>query len=145
MPRKRKTGRPLAKVDPEQVRSLAAIGCTLPEIAAVVKCGVSTLKDRFSAIIKDGKEAGNASLRRYMWENAKAGNATMQIWLSKQLLGYHEPQPDLAAVANAMEGQTEALRKVMLAARGSIPLAPPPTVTATVSVQPATPAATPAP
>ena len=162
MPRKRKTGRPRLKIDHRQVLELARLHCTLKEIAAVCGCSPDVLQRRFAVVVARGKEEGKERLRRAQWRSAEGydvelvndkgqtythhvpGSYNMQIWLGKQYLEQHEPQPDLAAVATAMEGQTEALRKVMLAARGSIPLAPPPTVTATVSVQPATPAATPA-
>ena len=31
------------------------------------------------------------ALARYMWKAAEKGNVTMMIWLSKNLLGMHEP------------------------------------------------------
>lgn len=56
------------------------------EIAAVMRCSVDTLENRFSDIIKEAKEEGKTSLRRYMWKAVEGGSVTMMIWLSKQLL-----------------------------------------------------------
>jgi len=85
-------GRPQKKIDADIVFELAKINCTMHEIAAVVKCSVDTLERRFADIIKIGREDGKASLKRRMWETAMSdsnkGSVTMQIWLSKQILGY---------------------------------------------------------
>jgi hypothetical protein len=79
--------RPRKKIDPDQVRQLAAIGCSQSEIGSILKCSVDTLKRRFADAIKDGELEGNASLKRMQWIAAKNGNVTMQIWLGKQRLG----------------------------------------------------------
>lgn len=89
---KNKGGRPKLQLDKEQIKELAKIHCTMEEIAAVMKCSVNTLERGFGDIIKEAKKEGKTSLRRYMWLNAKKGNTAMQIWLSKNLLGMHEPQ-----------------------------------------------------
>jgi hypothetical protein len=83
-------GRPLLDIDEQQVRALAAINCTMVEIASVVGCSVDTLEKRFADIIKEGRATGRSSLRRYMWEAVQKGNITMMIWLSKNMLGYGE-------------------------------------------------------
>lgn len=90
--KKNKGGRPLLKLDENQITELARIHCTMKEIAAVMKCSVDTLENRFSEIIKVGKEEGKTSLRRHMWKAACSGSVTMMIWLSKNLLGMREPQ-----------------------------------------------------
>ena len=61
-------GRPRAKIDPEQVRKLAAIDCTIAEIAAVVGCSRDTLERRCRAELNDGREQGKASLRRKQFD-----------------------------------------------------------------------------
>ncbi|HUT91352.1 MAG TPA: hypothetical protein VMY37_17770, partial [Thermoguttaceae bacterium] len=86
-----KIGRPLADVDPEQVRALASIGCTMEEIASQVGCGLATLDRRFGKEISLGRENAKTSLRRMMYKSANAGSVPMQIWLSKQWLGMTEP------------------------------------------------------
>ena len=78
--------RPQLEIDENQVHQLAAIGCTYPEIAAVVGCSEQTLENRFLGTIKEGKQHFKASLRRLQYRSAQAGNQTMLIWLGKQNL-----------------------------------------------------------
>lgn len=89
---KSKIGRPRLQLDEEQIINLAKINCTMKEIASVMKCSVDSLERNFADIIKRGQEEGKTSLRRHMWLAAEKGNITMQIWLSKQLLGMREPK-----------------------------------------------------
>lgn len=77
----------LKDIDAEQVKALAAINCTMDEIAAVLDTSTVTLRARFLAQIEAGRAIGKQSLRRYQWEAAKRGNVTMLIWLGRQLLG----------------------------------------------------------
>jgi hypothetical protein len=77
-------------VDAEQVKRLAAINCSYAEIAAVVGIDPSTLTRRFAQVIKEGRELGRSSLKRMMWKNAENGNTSMQIFLSKNILGYSD-------------------------------------------------------
>jgi hypothetical protein len=86
--------RPRATVDLKQIDALASIQCTLPEMAAVLGCSKRTLLRRFKKQIAAGRKKGRASVRRAQWKLLQAGNATMAIWLGKQLLGqrdYREP------------------------------------------------------
>lgn len=77
----------LKDIDAEQVKALAAINCTMDEIAAVLDTSTVTLRARFLTQIEAGRAIGKQSLRRYQWEAAKRGNVTMLIWLGRQLLG----------------------------------------------------------
>lgn len=81
-------GRPKAKVDTAQVEQLAAINCSVDEIAAVVGVHTRTVQRNYATSIQKGRERGKSSLKRKMWEVAMGGNVTMLIWLSKQMLGY---------------------------------------------------------
>ena len=81
-------GRPLLDIDPEQVKKLASINCTMVEIAHVIGCSVDTLENRFSEVIKEGRAHGRMSLRRHMWEAVQNKNVTMMIFMAKNLLGY---------------------------------------------------------
>jgi hypothetical protein len=91
-----KTGRPQKEINMEQVAVLAQIHCTDEEIAAVMDVSVRTILRRkkradFQEFIATGRAKGRASLRRLMWETAKGDSksaGTMQIWLSKNILGY---------------------------------------------------------
>jgi hypothetical protein len=74
-------------VNPDDVYGLAAIGCSDSEIARWFDLAESTLKYNFSEILAKGREDVKMTLRRAMLKNALNGNAVMQIWLSKNLLG----------------------------------------------------------
>jgi hypothetical protein len=79
--------RPRKKIDPKLVKALAQMQCTMSEIAAACECSVDLLERRFADIIKEAREGGKLSLRRYQWRAAEKGNVTMQIWLGKNVLG----------------------------------------------------------
>jgi len=97
-------GRPKKELDEEQIRELASIQCTNGEIAAVMRCNVDTLHDRFSDVIKDAREAGKTSLRRAQFKKAMEGNPALLIWLGKFYLGQKEEinftsnEPDVKAL-----------------------------------------------
>jgi DNA-binding CsgD family transcriptional regulator len=74
-------------VAPQDVYELAAIGCSDSEIARWFDIAESTLKYNFSDILAKGREDVKMTLRRAMLKNALNGNAVMQIWLSKNMLG----------------------------------------------------------
>jgi hypothetical protein len=80
----------------EQLRALGSIQCTQEEAAAVLRVSRATLWRFFVAYpeaveaFDEGKEEGKASLRRAQFKSALAGNAAMQIWLGKQLLGQRD-------------------------------------------------------
>lgn len=96
-------GRPKIPLDWEQIEALCKIQCTGEEIAAVFSCSYDTLARRckdelgvnFADYIAEKRLGGRASLRRYQWQLAQKGNATMQIWLGKNILGQKDqPPPD---------------------------------------------------
>lgn len=95
--------RPRKQIDESQVESLAAINCSVEEIASVVKCDRRTLQRRFAAAIETGRNRGKSSLKRKMWETAMGGNVTMMIWLSKQMLGYTDKVEAKAEVKEQSE------------------------------------------
>lgn len=78
--------RPKIEIDEEQVKKLAAINCSLAEMAAVLGCSVDTLGRRFAEVIEEGRSSGKMSLKRKQYEVAMSGNVTMLIWLGKILL-----------------------------------------------------------
>ena len=89
-------GRPRLAFDLRQVEELGRIQSTQPELAAVLGCGLTTVKDRlvsdpeFATAYRKGLETGRSSLRRLQWKSALAGNVVMQIWLGKQYLGQQD-------------------------------------------------------
>lgn len=104
-------GRPELDLDAEQIQQLAAIQCSMAEIAAIVKCArtgehpsVDTLERRFADVIEKGRHEGRMSLKRMQFTVAmgfeaidKGGkgtgvyrvrpDTTMLIWLGKTVLG----------------------------------------------------------
>jgi hypothetical protein len=82
--------RPRVRIDEEQVEEMAAIGCTVAEIAGIVGCSPRTVERRAAAPVARGRARLNLSLRRRQIEIAMGGNAPMLIWLGKQLLGQRD-------------------------------------------------------
>ncbi len=82
--------RPKKDVDPEKVALLARIGCTQEEIAAELEVSVDTIHRRFADAIKTGMDRFKVSVRRQQYRLLAAGNATMGIWLGKQVLGQRD-------------------------------------------------------
>ena len=74
-------------VVPEDVYNLAAIGCNDREIATWFDINEETLRYNFKDIMLKGREDLKHSLRRAMLKNALSGNAALQIFLAKNLLG----------------------------------------------------------
>ena len=90
-------GRPrkeLSDEDFEKLIGMIEIQCTQEEICGIFGISEDTLsrrlKDRgelsFADLYEKHQNDGRASLRRSQWKTAKDGNATMQIWLGKQVL-----------------------------------------------------------
>lgn len=78
--------RPKKIIDQSLVEKLAMIHCTIEEIALVCECSRDTIERRFAAIISKAKAKGKTNLRRIQWEMCAKHNATMVIWLGKQIL-----------------------------------------------------------
>ena len=82
------------KINKKQFESLCAIQCTQAEICSVLDvCEDTVLKwckeeygMSFSEVFRKKRELGCMSLRRKQMELALSGNATMQIFLGKNLL-----------------------------------------------------------
>lgn len=90
-------GRPKKEINEKLIRDLASIQCTMNEIASITGVSVDTLERRFADIIKEAKDTGKASLRRQQWALAQKGNATMLVWMGKQILGQRDRHPDEVA------------------------------------------------
>jgi hypothetical protein len=80
------------KIDENQIKALAAIDCTVEEIAAVMKCSTKHIQRYYRHIVREGREIGKMSLRRFQNEAAKRGNPALLIWLGKQRLGQKDKQ-----------------------------------------------------
>ena len=89
-------GRDKKIVPPEDVYKLAAIGCKDSEIANWFGIAYDTLRNNFAEELIKGREDVKIALRRAQLKTALDGNATMQIWLGKNLLGQSENPADTA-------------------------------------------------
>ena len=84
-------GRPKIQLDCDQIRRLSELQCSRGEIAYVMGCSVDTLDRHHKDDINQGKAQGKIKLRRAMYRNAvEKDNAVMQIWLSKNYLGFQD-------------------------------------------------------
>jgi hypothetical protein len=92
--KEKKVGRPskVEKIDPKQIENLAALMCTLDEMAAWFNVAKSTISDNFRTEIAKGRERGKTSIRKKQFDVAMNGNVTMLIWLGKQYLGQKDTQ-----------------------------------------------------
>jgi hypothetical protein len=81
-------GRPLRKIDPEQVKALAVIGCTKSEIARMLGCNESIIRRRFAEIFELGDSLGKTQLRRKQHKRAVEDESdSMLMFLGKHRLG----------------------------------------------------------
>jgi hypothetical protein len=91
---KNKGGQPKKMLDENMLVTMASEDCTVKEIASVLNCHVDTIYARYSETLRKGRDQGNCSLKRKMFEVAMSGSIPMLIWLSKQRLGYKDQQPE---------------------------------------------------
>ena len=82
----------LARMDIAELEKLCAMQCTDEEIAAWFGVTTRTIERRrkvrrFAEIMDRGKAKGKISVRRMQMKLLEDGNATMGVWLGKQLLG----------------------------------------------------------
>jgi hypothetical protein len=87
-------GRGKRIVVPKDVYELAVIGCNDREIARWFDMNEDTLRYNFADIIQKGREDLKHTLRRAMIKNALNGNAALQIFLAKNLLGMSDNPTD---------------------------------------------------
>jgi hypothetical protein len=81
-----------AKIDLAELERLSAMQCTDEEIAAWFKVTTRTIERRrknrsFAEVMDRGKAKGRISVRRAQLKLLDAGNATMGVWLGKNILG----------------------------------------------------------
>lgn len=74
-------------IDPKEVQRLASIGMKLSDMAEWFDVDDSTLNYNFKQQIIKGKLNLHQSLRQAQISLALSGNATMLIWLGKNILG----------------------------------------------------------
>lgn len=74
-------------VSPEDVYKLAALGHSDKEISVWFDIPYETLRYNFSDIMAKGRQEMKTALRQAMFKNALNGNAALQIFLAKNMLG----------------------------------------------------------
>lgn len=103
---RRGAGRKRIVIDLEHVERLSALHCNDEEIAAVLGVSTRTIESRrkepqFAQAIERGKAKGRISVRRMQMKLLEAGNASMAVWLGKQLLGQRDVTPlELSGVSS---------------------------------------------
>ncbi len=88
--------RPKAKIDLAEVEKLCSMQSTDEEIAAWFGVTARTIARRrreraFREAMERGRAKGRISVRRMQMKLLEPGNATMGVWLGKQVLGQTEP------------------------------------------------------
>ena len=86
-------------IDPKEVRKLASIGMKNSEIAEFFEIDDSTLGYNFKQELTKGRHDLKTSLRQAQIRLALSGNATLLIWLGKNILGQSENPADSDAHA----------------------------------------------
>src|SRR6476469_4030455 len=80
-----------AKIDLAELERLSAMQCTDEEVAAGFGVTTRTIERRrknakFAEVMNRGKAKGRISVRRMQMKLLEQGNATMGVWLGKQIL-----------------------------------------------------------
>ena len=91
-------GRKPIEIDLDELQKLCSLQCTNEEIAAWFGCSVRTIekyskKPEVAETMARGRAKGRISVRRAQMKLLEAGNATMGVWLGKQLLGQRDVTP----------------------------------------------------
>jgi hypothetical protein len=84
-----------SEIDLVELEKLCTLSCTNEEIAAWFNTSTRTIERRrkepkFAEIMARGKAKGRISIRRMQMKLLEQGNATMGVWLGKQLLGQRD-------------------------------------------------------
>jgi hypothetical protein len=87
---KRLRGRHRKVVPPELLYRLAQNMLPMESLAILTGVDQSTLYSRYAHIIQKAREDRKESLAQAMFRKADDGSERMQIWLSKQHLGYKD-------------------------------------------------------
>lgn len=95
------SGRPRKELDEALVYRLAQTMLSQKSIAIILECSDDLLQDRYSGLLQRGRENRKQSLVEAMWQKAlEDRDVKMQIWLSKQHLGYKDVMPEEATQVN---------------------------------------------
>lgn len=108
------------KIDPEECQKLAAMGCTMQEIADFVGCSVDTLERNFAEAINIGRSRGRMSVKRKLYEKAMTGDLGAIIWWGKNFAGMadkvetkHSGQIDQKQITETPQEQLQRIKNMM--------------------------------
>jgi len=80
------TGEKKATSVAARVLKMAAIGCTVEEIAAELDCSTEFVRARFARSLRRGFARLQTRMRRSLLESVRAGKVPAQIWLGRLYL-----------------------------------------------------------
>src|SRR5438094_10320688 len=131
-----------AKIDLAELEKLCGLQCTDEELAAWFNVTTRTIERKrknakFAEVMNRGKAKGRISVRRQQMKLLEAGNATMGVWLGKNILGQvdevrHELSGGLRTYLSVVLP-----RGIELGGSGSRPLIDPGDVDSPVEIEPA--------
>ena len=89
-------------IDLAELEKLCMMQATDEELAGFFGVTTRTIERRrqdpqIAAVMERGKAKGRLSVRRHQFRILEDGNATMGIWLGKQILGQSENRPNADA------------------------------------------------
>ena len=88
--------RPRLEIDGDQVRKLAALHCSVDEIADILGCGRDSIYRHCKEDLNKGRAEGKMRMRTMQFKAAQNGSAAMLIWLGKQILNQKDQQEIIA-------------------------------------------------
>lgn len=110
--RKKKVTKPKIKVDLKKVEALASRGLTSHEVARCLGISPSTYfanqreSEDFAQAIKNGKAKGIQTISNALFDSAKSGNTTAQIFFLKAQAGWKD-KVDLTVYDGGVQLETE--------------------------------------
>lgn len=113
---KKVSGRPKKEISKKQFEEMCKVQCTQNEICAILGISIDkllswcleTYNDTFSSVYKKFSENGKMSLRRAQMRLAQT-NASMAIWLGKNMLGQKDTI-DVGISSNEDDELTKAIK-----------------------------------
>jgi len=105
-------------IDLVELEKLCQLSCTDEEIAAWFSTSTRTIErrrkePRFAEIMARGKAKGRISIRRMQMKLLEQGNATMGVWLGKQLLGQRDQIEEVRPKFSLRDLSAQQLRAVL--------------------------------
>jgi hypothetical protein len=106
-------GRKAAQIDLLELEKLCSLQCSDEEIASWFGVSVRTVRNRrkqrkFAEAMCRGKARGCISVRRAQMRLLEAGNATMAVWLGKNLLGQRDSMQITGAGGGPIQTESKA-------------------------------------